>query len=112
MAAPNSFTEPLILPVLFTIFGALTFVAGKVGETRDMKPKPWKWAGFALIGIGLFSGGGTANCMRDKFYSSAMEQFGKKMLIGHWGALLIPLFTMIGLAVWQFRSARDPYANS
>ena len=107
---PDTWYEPLLVPVLFSMVGIGIFIAGKTTEMREMKPKPWKWsAGFPFL-IAVYSGITSVNCVRDSFYRSAMLQFAaKKYMTSHVGAIVVPLLAIIALAIWQWRSSRDPF---
>lgn len=109
---PDPWASPLYIPILFTMFGAGLFAAGKAAEIRDMKPVPWKWVGVVPLLIALWSGLQTVSCLRDPFYTALMNQLAsKKYLTSHIGSIAFPLIAIIALAIWQWRSTRDPFRN-
>lgn len=110
---PETWHEPLYVPVLFSLVGIGIFAAGKAQENREMKVRNWKWAAFFPLAIALYSGITTANCMRDYFYWSTMMEFAaKKYGVSHFGALLVPIFSIAGILFWQWRSTRDPFRDA
>lgn len=110
-AVPAKWHEPLYVPLLMTIVGLTVFGLGTLSEARELKPKPWKWASMLFLGLGLYSGGSVAYCVTDSFYRSSMNDYGKKMMLGHIAGFAIPFLAILALAIYQWRASRDPYRN-
>lgn len=108
---PQTWHEPLYVPILMSVVGLTIYGLGVLSETREMKPKPWKWAGLFFFLVALYSGGTLAWCMTDNFYRSLVSEYGKKMMLGHIGAFAIPLLSLIGVGIHHWISSRDPYRH-
>lgn len=99
---PDSWYEPLMLPVFFAVVGVIIWIAGRNAQLKD-QAKPWKWA--AVIPFFLAAYAGWDPFFRatfDGFYKAAIEPFGKKMQIAHIAAFLVPVLCVAALAAWEF----------
>lgn len=109
---PDTWYEPLLVPVLFTLVAVGVFVGGKTTELRELKPKPWKWLAALPILLALYSGIMSVSCVGDAFYRSAMLQAAaKKFLTSHIGALAVPFLAIVALGIWEWRSRRDAFRD-
>jgi hypothetical protein len=106
---PQKWHEPLYVPILMTIVGATIYGLGMLSETREGKPKAWKWSSMLFLLLGLYSGGSITWCMTDSFYMSLVSDYGRKMLLGHIGGFVIPLVAILTIGVIHWRISRDPY---
>jgi len=106
---PEKWHEPLYVPLLMTIVGAIVFGLGSFSEAKELKPKPWKWVSMLFLILGLYAGGSLALCMTGSFYKAAVIEVGKKMVLGHVAGLLIPLFAMLAIGIYHWKTSRDPY---
>jgi hypothetical protein len=110
---PQTWAEPLYVPILFTMLGAGLFAAGKAAEMRENKPVPWKWIGFLPMVFALYSGLRVGSCMLDSFYWQHMNELAaKKFQLSHFGGFLVPLLTMTGLLIWHWQSTKDPFRDT
>lgn len=108
---PDSWLEVLFLPVFFAIVGTVIWIAGRKAEIRD-NAKPWKWAAAAPFFLAVCTGWGPFMRIRDTFYRAALEGYGKKMELAHYGALLLPLLCVAGLGAWEwFEQTRVRHEN-
>jgi len=106
---PQKWHEPLYVPILMTIVGATIYGLGMLSEAREAKPKPWKWSSMLFLLLGLYSGGSITWCMTDSFYMSLVNDYGRKMLMGHIAGFVIPLVAILTIGVIHWRISRDPY---
>ena len=99
---PDTWYEVLMLPVFFAVVGVVIWIAGRNAELKD-RAKPWKW--FAALPFALAAYAGWDPFFRasfDTFYKAAIEPYGKKMQFAHVAAFWIPVFCILGLAVWEY----------
>lgn len=107
---PDTWYEPLLVPILFSMVGGGIYLAGKTTEMRELKPKPWKWGSMLPLAVALYSGLMSVTCVGDSFYRSAMMQFAaKKYMTSHIGGLVVPVIAIAVIAIWEWRSSRDPF---
>lgn len=106
---PQKWLEPLYVPILFSLVAAGLFTAGKVGEIREGRPKPFRWAALAPLVIAFLSGISTVSCLRDPIYLSALGDLGKKGAIGHYGAIGFPTLFLGGMFLWEWLSKRNAF---
>lgn len=93
--APENFAEPLILPGILLVIGLIIYGIGYYLEVNTKKA-PWKTMGAIIpMAIGAFMGIGPVKYINDPFYRSTAE--GSKMLLSHWGALVLPLLGILGV---------------
>lgn len=106
---PPKWHEPLYVPILVTIVAAIIYGLGVLAEGRELKKKPWKWASLAFLGLGMFAGGKIAWCVTDTFYRSLVNEYGKKMMLGHVASFVIPLVGLLIIGIHYWITSRDPY---
>lgn len=96
---PSSWYDPLLLPVLLTIVGAIVYLFGRNAEFK-MQSK-WKWWALAPFLLGLWTGFGPASYLSDPVYRAAVDEYGKKMLFAHYGAFIVPFVGVLVAVGWH-----------
>ncbi len=91
--SPDSWLEPFMLPAIAAFFGGLMYFAGAMKE-RDGGKAPAKWIGVGICAIGMIIGFGPfwtyiSGSADSEIYRTINH--GRKMMIGHYGAFLVPL---------------------
>lgn len=95
--APENWSDLLWLPLIATFFGGLMYLLGALKE-RDGSKAPAKWAGIGICALGAFFGFGPFSTWISSSADSAIYRElynGRKMMIGHMGGFLIPLFVIL-----------------
>lgn len=96
-------TDLLLLPLLLTFFGALVYGLMIDGGIKRHKLAASRWIGIALIALGLCSGFGSTWQMTDSFTRQALGAIGKKAVVCHYLAGLLPLIVLLvclGIDFW------------
>lgn len=105
-SAPSSWYEPMLMPVIFTFFGAVVFVGGRLLETQQNKDVKGKWFGVALLLLALVLGFARVWHLRNLIYAEILKDWGKKFLFSHWLAFLFPLLACIAIFGWYYWDKR------
>ena len=101
---PQSWTDPMLMPVMCAFFGLLIYFLG-IKKERDGGKAVWKWAGVVLAVLGgmigwpwfaIYTGKGADG----ELYRSSL--MGNKMLVGHYAALVVPLLAVIVCVGFHF----------
>lgn len=97
LTGPESWLEPMLLPLIATFFGGLMYFLGALKE-RDGGKAPMKWGGIVVCGIGALIGFSpfwvwVSSSSDSEIYRSMYH--GRKMMIGHLGSFLVPLLTIL-----------------
>jgi hypothetical protein len=103
---PDSWYEVLLLPLIFSVFGVVMWIGSRNAELKTGKPRPWKWAAAIPFLIALYTGWDPIARVRDFMYREAIEPLGKKMLMAHYAAFLVPVVALIALAVWHYMDVK------
>lgn len=96
-----SMFDVIVWPIAMTLVGGLIFYFGWWVENRLTKA-PWKWLAFIPLGYGLWVGYTYMTNYMNPFYQAAMPGAGKKMLVAHYAAFIIPLLGVIGVILFHF----------
>jgi hypothetical protein len=100
--APESIVDLLILPTLCVVFSLLLRL-GAWGRDRSGGGAKWlKVASLVPAVFGIYLGGQNLWAMfnPDTGYLYMKTIGGKKVLLGHYLSLLLPLLTVVGILVW------------
>jgi hypothetical protein len=103
-AAPDeniSILSVMVWPIAMTLLGGLIFYFGWWYENR-MTKAPWKWIAFAPLAYGLFVGWGYMSSIMDPLYQAAMPGLGRKMVVAHYAAFILPALGAIGVVLFHF----------
>ncbi|MBX3119263.1 MAG: hypothetical protein KF784_09370 [Fimbriimonadaceae bacterium] len=97
LTEPNNWFEPMLLPLIASIFGGLMYFVGAMKERDGAKSKA-KWVGVGICGLGVFLGFSpfwtwVSSSPESEIYRSMYH--GRKMMIGHLGSLLMPLIVIL-----------------
>lgn len=103
IAPPENLTymDVIVWPIATTLLGGVIFYFGWYVENRLTKA-PWKWLAFVPLAYGLYIGYGYMTAYMNPFYQAAMPGGGKKMMVAHYGAFILPLLGVIGVILFHF----------
>ncbi len=107
---PQSWIDVLLMPGLAVFFGGLVLAIAIRAEMHG-KPSPAKWAALAILFVGLWMGlpwflSYVGPWPEAKMYQADLLVYGRKMLLAHWGALLLPLLGIAATVVYQVRFSK------
>lgn len=105
---PKEWYEPIVMPGIMTVFGALIWWMAMMAEQKG-KNAPWKWLGVFFFALGIFFGAGPFMQYQDPVYRAGLPG-NKRVVAVYYGSLLLPLFSLIGCMIWQF-TAKKPAAE-
>lgn len=103
---PDSWYEPMLLPVFMAAAAAIIWIGARSTELKTSTKRPWKWAAILPLLLAFKAGVTAVMNVGDPFYRSAIAGYGKKMVFSHYAAFVIPLLVLIGVFVWQALDAR------
>ena len=95
------FLDVLVWPVGLTLVGWFIFYYGWWVENRLTKA-PWKWVAVVPVLYAIYMGCDYVGKYNNPLYNSLVAPGGKKMMIAHYGALIVPAAGLIGIILFHF----------
>lgn len=103
MQPPENFIDPLILPLICVMLSLLLRLGAWGRERSGGKTTAMKFISYLPALFGVYVGARYVWVLHEPelgfMYQRALEG-RKKILVAHYAAALIPLVTLIGIAVW------------
>jgi hypothetical protein len=108
---PASAIEVIILPALAVFFGWLVYLLGVRMERVTHEPARWKWVGVVILILGAYAGFGpflsyVSPGLDAQLYRDSIP--GRRMLISHLSGFLVPLVSVVLVALYEFWWKRRP----
>jgi hypothetical protein len=105
LQSPESLSELLVTPFLFSFFGVFMYIgAVRFEESYGKKVKWWKWCMLPLV-IGLIFGIQRIVFLNDLFYANTV--ISRKLKIGHYLTFLVPFLSAAGILIHKKLQSRE-----
>lgn len=103
-AVPTSWYDVLLLPFFLGLIGAVVFISGRSAELK--MGATWKWWALLPMALALWIGFKPVKYLFDPVYRGAAEEYGRKMILGHYMAFGFPVILILAAVAWHFAEKR------
>lgn len=103
-AVPSSWYDVLLLPFFLSGIGVVIYAMGRNAEFKMLGH--WKWWCMAPMTLAVLLGFRPMSYLFDVVYRASAEEYGRKMIFAHYGALGVPLACIVGVVAWHFMDRR------
>lgn len=110
MGAPDSISDVLLLPLLFTFFALAARISARIYWRNFGKRKRHWWYVYPLLALAIFFG---ADWMYKMFNPDSLTRMmylgtltSRKVLAAHYLSFFIPLLTTIGIVLYDRLEAK------